>query len=149
MKAASLLVGLSLLSLFNAACGSAFSAVHPTFTPDSAPAPSTRTQMGYLEGQVTIGPLQPVERADAPTPTTPPEAYTSRSINILRADGATRVANVKINPDGTYRAELPPGTYVVNLAPAGLDRGNNLPATVTIESGETVRLDIDIDTGIR
>jgi hypothetical protein len=98
---------------------------------------------------VTIGPLVPVERVGVPTPTTPPEAYAARSIDVFQSDGSTLVANVKIGSDGTYRVELPPGKYVVKLAPTGIDRGFNLPRTVEVVSGQTLRLDIDIDTGIR
>jgi hypothetical protein len=31
----------------------------------------------------------------------------------------------------------------------GIDRSKNLPQTVTISAGQTIRLDISIDTGIR
>jgi len=121
----------------------------PTVMPISTSAPTPQPRTGTLEGRVTIGPLTPVERVGVPTPTTPPEAYAARSIDIFLSDGTTQVANVGIGPDGAYRVELAPGTYVVNLASTGIDRGVNLPQTVTIEGGHTLRLDIDIDTGIR
>lgn len=123
----------------------------PTRTPPpiasqtSAPAQST----GKLTGRVTIGPLRPVERIGEPTPTISPEVFAARSINVFAADGTTLVTNVKINPDGTYSVILPPGNYVVNIARTGIDRARNLPKPVTIVSGATVELDIDIDTGIR
>jgi hypothetical protein len=110
---------------------------------------NSNSQLGYLEGHVNIGPLVPVARADVPPPTVPPEVYASRSINIFRSDGATLVLNVKIGPDGNYRVGLAPGTYVVNLARSGIDRADELPQQISIESGKTVRLDISIDTGIR
>lgn len=34
---------------------------------------------GILQGTVTVGPLQPVEQVGVPTPTVPPEVYTSRN----------------------------------------------------------------------
>jgi hypothetical protein len=104
--------------------------------------------MGYLEGRVTIGPLRPTQRAGE-QPATPPEAYAARSINVFAADGATLVSTVKIRPDGTYRVALPPGPYVVDLARSGIDRAKGLPQTVSIVSGQTVRLDVHIDTGLR
>lgn len=122
------------LGLLLAACAS-------TATPE--------VPVGYLEGRVTIGPLQPVEQVGVPTPTVPPEVYAARSIDIFQADGTTLVTNVKINSDGTYHVALAPGTYVVDIAPTGIDRSKDLPKTIVIESGQTVRLDIDIDTGIR
>ncbi len=146
------IAGLSLIVIAStlAACGSSTTAnVAPTVTPTSAPAPTPQPQTGILEGQVTIGPLVPVERIGVPTPTTPPEAYAARSLDIFQPDGATLVVNVKIDSDGTYRVELPPGTYVVKLASTGIDRGVSLPQTVEIVSGQSLRLDFDIDTGIR
>ncbi len=120
-------------------------------TPTASPivAPTASGAVGYLAGRVTVGPLQPVERVGAPSPIPPPEVFTSRSINIFKADGATLVVNVKFNGDGTYRVALPPGVYVVALARTGIDRARELPVTITIENGKTVTLDISIDTGMR
>lgn len=117
----------------------------PSASPTAAPAQAT----GKLTGHVTIGPLRPVERIGEPTPTTSPEVFAARSINIFASDGTTLVTNVKINPDGTYAVVLPPGNYVVNIARTGIDRARNLPKAITIEPGKIVELDIDIDTGIR
>jgi hypothetical protein len=89
-----------------------------------------------------------VERIGEATPTIAPEVFAARSINIFAADGVTLVTDVKISPDGTYAVSLPPGNYVVNIAHGHRSCGN-LPKTVTIVSGATVELDIDIDTGIR
>ena len=105
--------------------------------------------MGQLEGNVSIGPLRPAERAGEPPPLPPPEAYALRSISIFKEDGATLVTSVKINPDGTYRVALPPGTYVVGIGRTGMDRARGLPKTIVIPAGQTVRLDISIDTGMR
>lgn len=121
----------------------------PSSTPAVPPTSPPSTQMGILTGRVTIGPLRPVERVGETPPPVPPEVYAARSINIFATDGATLVVNVKINPNGTYNVNLPPGVYVVNIARTGIDRGKNLPKTITVESGKTVQLDIDIDTGIR
>lgn len=114
-----------------------------------ASTPTLPTQTGYLQGKVSIGPLRPVERAGEPTPRIPPEVFTSRSIDIFQADGKTRVTNVRFNPDGTYRVELPPGVYVIALARIGIDRARDLPKRIEIKSGETTELDIEIDTGLR
>ncbi len=104
---------------------------------------------GSLSGHVTIGPLLPVQRVGEATPTTPPDAYAARQVIVYRADGKTAVTRLTPDKDGNYRVELAPGTYVVAMARAGIDRARDLPATVTIASGQTTRLDIDIDTGIR
>ncbi len=118
-------------------------------TATTMPSGATDSQVGYLEGHVTIGPLLPVQRVDQPTPVIPPAVYAARSINIYRSDGVTLVTNVKIGPDGNYRVALAPGTYVVALAKSGVDRAAGLPKSITIETGKTIQLDISIDTGIR
>ena len=123
----------------------------PEATAPVAPSAATPAGLGYLEGHAAIGPLQPVERAGQPSPTPAPAVCTARGLAIYGADGATEVARFALQPDCTYRVALPPGRYVVRLAgPApGVGGGRNLPATVTIASGQTTRLDLDIDTGIR
>jgi hypothetical protein len=103
---------------------------------------------GTLQGQVTIGPICPVERPDQPcTPT--PETYAARKVVILSPEGGSLIATVSLNQTGYYRVDLDPGTYVVDINRAGIDRSPDVPRTLTLASGETVTLDIDIDTGIR
>lgn len=104
---------------------------------------------GFVEGHVTVGPLQPVENTGAPSPTPAPAVYAKRALRVFAADGTTFVTEVRLQPTGTYRVALPPGIYVVDMAPVGMDAAANLPARVTIRSGESVRLDVAIDTGIR
>lgn len=114
------------------------------------PAQVSEGETGRLEGHVSIGPLRPVQRLDQPPPSVPPEAYASRPIVILASDGTTEVKRVKIDPDGTYRVSLPAGSYVVDIARTSrIERARPLPRPVTIVKGQTVRLDIDIDTGLR
>lgn len=133
----SLVAGVSLL----AACA----ALHAA----TSPAPSESGDVGYLEGQVTIGPLRPVERVGVPPPTPPPELCASLGLIVADADGVTEVARFSPRPDCSYRVALKPGGYVVRFAAGGLRRARNLPATVQIEGGKTTRLDVSIDTGIR
>jgi hypothetical protein len=107
---------------------------------------------GILKGKVTVGPLTPVERVPEPGETPSPipaEVFTSRSVDILKADGRTLVKHVPFQGDGTYQVELPPGTYVV-ASPAGqFEHARELPKTIVLKSGAVVVLDLDIDTGIR
>ncbi len=104
---------------------------------------------GFLEGHVNIGPLLPVQRVGEAAPTVPPEAYAARQIILYQADGKTVVTKLTPDKGGNYRVELAPGTYIVGMVRVGIDRARGLPATVTIASGQTTRLDIEIDTGIR
>lgn len=108
-----------------------------------------RNDTGVLEGKVTIGPLVPVTQEGQPQPTPRPEDYAVREIVILNGNGIGEVARVSIDPDGMYRIMLLPGLYQVDINHAGTDRVEGFPKSVTIVAGETTRLDIDIDTGIR
>lgn len=120
----------------------------PTRTAVILPTP-TESQNGILQGKVTVGPLTPVVRLDAPTPVPPPETYTTRGIYIFLEDGKTAVQKVMFLGDGTYRVELPPGRYYIDYVIAGKDRAKNLPKLVVVQKGKVTTLDIDIDTGIR
>ena len=64
-------------------------------------------------------------------------------------DVQTGAARFDLQPDCTYRIALSPGTYRVELQRQGIDSSKDLPRTVTIANGQTTRLDISIDTGIR
>lgn len=103
---------------------------------------------GRLEGAVTIGPLCPVEPC-TPTPDQVRAACASRKILVYAEDGRTLLRVLAINPEAGYATVLPAGTYVVDINRIGIDSSDDVPREVTIRPGETVRLDIAIDTGIR
>ena len=106
-------------------------------------------EFGTLEGQVTIGPLVPVVREGEAEPTPAPEVYAAREIVIYKGNGKTEVTRLEIDASGWYRGVLPVGTYVVDINHLGIDSAASLPLEITITAGGVVRLDIDIDTGIR
>ena len=106
-------------------------------------------ELGVLEGHVSIGPLMPVVREGEVEPTPAPEVYAARAVVIFLQDGKTQVARVKIDPSGDYRAELPVGTYVVDINHAGMDTAAGFPKEIDITHQGVTQVDIDIDTGIR
>jgi hypothetical protein len=106
-----------------------------------------------LQGAVTIGPLSPVERPGETAPV-PPEVFSSRHLIIYDETGKKLVREVYFTQigqgtTGYYTAQIAPGTYVIDLAPNGIDRADNLPVTITVVADETVTIDVNIDTGIR
>jgi hypothetical protein len=111
--------------------------------------PAPTAAVGHLEGRATIGPLQPVERVGVPPPTPSPAACTARGLIVYAADSGAEVVRFSFGPDCTYRAELAPGNYRVELDRRGIDISKNLPQNVTITNGQVTRLDVCIDTGIR
>ena len=106
-------------------------------------------ETGILEGQVTIGPLMPAVQVGVPEPTPAPEVYAAREIVIYKKNGTTEVTRLQIDATGWYRGELPVGTYVVDINRLGIDSADGLPKEITLTPNAVLRLDIDIDTGIR
>lgn len=109
--------------------------------------PSGNTGTGTVTGTISIGPLCLVEPCTVSNDRLV-AAYAARPITIS-TQGGTVVAAVIADPKSGYVVSLTPGTYVIDIRHEGIGGSRELPATVTIRSGETVRLDISIDTGIR
>jgi hypothetical protein len=119
--------------------------VYVTF--DSGLPAETGNKTGTLTGNVSIGPLCPVEPCTIPHDRLV-AAYAAHPITISTPDGIV-VTTVTADPESGYTVALKPGTYVVAIPKQGIGGSPELPATVTIRSGETVVLNISIDTGIR
>lgn len=103
---------------------------------------------GILKGKITIGPLCPVERVP-PDPNCQPKQETFDAWPIAVYSEDTKMSDLMPKLDGTYSIELKPGEYTVKLGKESRIGGSNLPADITIEAGQPVVLDVDIDTGIR
>ena len=111
-------------------------------------------QMGTLQGGVTIGPVFPgPERLDEHRPV-PPEVFAARKVMVYDETGKSLVQTVDIRQidqgaTGYYSVQLKPGSYLVDINHIGIDISGNVPKKITIKAGETVIIDLDIDTGIR
>jgi len=103
---------------------------------------------GTLEGYVTIGPIWPVERPGEQKPI-PPEVYEARKVMVYDKSGKRLVEEVSLTSEGYYSIKLKPGTYRVDINRIGIDSSSDVPKQIVIETGQTVVLNIDIDTGIR
>jgi hypothetical protein len=124
--------------------------VHPGI-PEGWPTPTpspNHQDTGILEGNVTIGPICPVERPGIPCPV-PCEAYQARKILIYDKSGTKLLQQVNIDCAGHYRVELKAGEYTVDVNHVGIGHVTNVPKKIEIKAGKTIELNIDIDTGIR
>ena len=113
----------------------------------------TAKDTGLLQGGVTIGPITPVE-IPGQNPPVPPETFSSRKVIVYDASGKNLVQEVSLNQigqtaNGYYGVQLTPGTYTVDFKPTGIGGSADLPRQITVSAGQTVILDINIDTGIR
>ena len=104
---------------------------------------------GTLRGHVTIGPIKPVVQPGDDPEDVPPEVYDARKIMVYDVSGKKLIAQVDIGHDGNYSVDLDAGTYLIDINNLGIDNSNEVPTTIELVSGESVTLDIDIDTGIR
>ncbi|MGD1120319.1 MAG: hypothetical protein ABR886_12710 [Dehalococcoidales bacterium] len=112
------------------------------------------TQTGLLQGGVTIGPITPVQ-TPGQVVIVPPEVFSSRKVLVYDASGAKLLQSVTINQigqtaNGYYSVELAPGTYTIDVTrTGGVGGSSDVPKKIQIVAGQTVTLDINIDTGIR
>jgi hypothetical protein len=103
---------------------------------------------GFLEGHAKIFPLGDANLADdgkvAPGSEAP---YPEYPLVVLTRDGKKEITRVTPDRNGNYRVELPPGDYILDVA--AHTRKRSKPRPFTVVSDQTVRVDMDIDTGIR
>jgi hypothetical protein len=104
---------------------------------------------GFVEGHLKIISLKEVELAQGNPPKFSAGNYADYPLIILSQDGKKEIASVTANGDGNHRVALPPGDYVLDVKgrrPGGV---RAKPHPFTVISNQTVRVDMDIDTGVR
>ena len=106
-------------------------------------------QPGFVEGHLKIVSPREVELAGGEAPTIGPEVYAEYPLIILGSDGKTEIARVSADGNGNYRAALPPGNYVLDVQGRAPGRVRAQPRRFEVVSGQTSRVDMDIDTGVR
>jgi len=102
-----------------------------------------------MEGHLKILSPKEVELADGDTPAVTSETYAEYPLIIVSRDRKKEIARVTANRNGNYRVELPPGDYVLDVQGRAPGHVRAKPQRFTVVSNQTVRIDMDIDTGIR
>jgi len=69
-------------------------------------------------------------------------------IIVLHTDDTTEAARTRADSLGSYRLALPPGAYVI-FTPRGIDSTIKRRNEARVTAGDTTRLDLLVDTGIR
>jgi hypothetical protein len=113
----------------------------------NAPLPFGGGMNGTLTGNVTIGPLCPVEPCQV-SPEHLEAVYAARTVTV-RSPAGDLLAEQHPDPWSGYTLSLRPGVYRVDIVPGGMHTNPDLPQPVTIRPGVTTRVNITIDTGIR
>jgi hypothetical protein len=104
---------------------------------------------GFVEGHLKIISGKEVELADGNAPAITAENYAQYPLIILSEGGKKEIARVTADRNGNYRAALPPGGYVLDVQGRARSHLRVKPKRFTIVSNQTVRVDTNIDTGVR
>jgi hypothetical protein len=110
---------------------------------------SDSAEPGFLEGHLKIATLRGVERDDASPSKRTAVDYAAYPLLILSKDGKTKIREVTADKEGHYRVSLPPGDYVLDAKGRAPKRVRAKPQRFTVISNQTVRVDFELDTGIR
>jgi hypothetical protein len=98
--------------------------------------------MGHVEGQVSFGPVSPVARPGIPN-YRPKRAQ----LDVLDANDKI-VAHTTSDDHGKFELDLAPGTYTIRPEP-GQGHVRFTSPHVIVRSGETTKIGIIYDSGIR
>ena len=111
---------------------------------------SDNAALGFLEGRLRILAYKDVELAEGNPPKFSGGDYAEYPLIVLSQDGKKQIARVTADENGNYRVAVPPGDYILDVEgrpPKGHVRAK--PQRFTVTSNQIVRVDMDIDTGIR
>jgi len=104
---------------------------------------------GFLEGHLQIVSVKEVEPAGSGPAKGKVENYAEYPLVILSKDGEKEIARLTADKDGNYRVALPPGDYVLDAKGRAPQRIRAKPKMFAVVSKQTVRVDFDLDPGIR
>jgi hypothetical protein len=112
----------------------------------------TSPTMGIVTGKVKFSPVKPGPvRPNEPEadPSVMQKIYAAHKVRILAEDGKKVIREVEINTQGTYKAELEPGIYFLQVFPPSMGKLQKQSQRVEVTAGKTTQADISIDTGMR
>jgi hypothetical protein len=126
----------------NLICACVFLLLAGSASIDAAP-------LGFVEGHLKIVSPKEVDLANGTPPGITTENYGEYPLIILSQDQKKEIARVTADPNGNYHVALPPGNYVLDVQ--GRVRGHlrARPQPFIVASNQTVRVDMEIDTGVR
>ena len=104
---------------------------------------------GFVEGHLKIISPKDVELADGNPPAITAKNYAQYPLIILSEGGRKEITRVTADENGNYRTALPPGDYVLDVQGRARGHARAKPQRFTVVSNQTVRVDMDVDTGIR
>jgi hypothetical protein len=107
-------------------------------------------EQGFLEGHLKIifgMAAQPSD--DMPRPEIAPESYAEYPLVVLSQENNKEIARLTADGQGNYRVPLPPGNYILDIQDRAAKRLRARPQPFTVVSNQSVRVDMNVSTGIR
>jgi hypothetical protein len=77
------------------------------------------------------------------------ENYAEHPLIVLSRDRNEEIARVTADQNGNYRVALAPGDYVLDVQDRRRRHVRASPQPFRVASNQTVRVDMNIDTGVR
>ena len=114
----------------------------------SGVAAAATEQPGFVQGHLEIISPTEVELADGNTPAIKAGNYAQYPLIIVSRD-QKQIARVTADANGNYRVALPPGDYVLDVQDRRHRHFRAKPQPFTVVSNQTVRVDMNNDTGVR
>jgi hypothetical protein len=104
---------------------------------------------GVLQGHLKIFSMETAKPADGSAQSVTRQTYQEYPLVVLSQNGNQQVAMITADAQGNFRANLAPGTYVLDIQNRVRKHARAKPVTFTVVSGQSVHVDIEMDTGIR
>ena len=82
-------------------------------------------------------------------PTVTVQTYAEYPLVILTEDKKKEVARFTADGKGNYHVAVPPGFYILDVQDRARKHVRAHPQPFTVVSNQTVRIDMDMDTGVR
>lgn len=109
---------------------------------------SAQQGTGTLQGNMTIGPICPVEQVGHPCNPTP-QMYAAHQVFVYNSSQTKLITTLTPDASGNFSATLPSGSYLVDVQHQGIGAVTGAPVMVAVVAGKTAHISINIDTGIR
>lgn len=102
----------------------------------------------YLDASYSVGPLCPVEPCDV-SEEKMKAVYGAWMLLIYKQGTDELVKQVPFEISGHSLVELAPGNYTIRVPDSKTGFSKDLPKDVTLTAGQTTKLSVHVDTGIR
>jgi hypothetical protein len=110
--------------------------------------PASPPDSGVVEGQARVVLSKGTEPTEETSPKKEQVPYADYPVVVLSKDKKTEVAQVTLDREGRFRVNLPAGDYVLDVKRQGRKRLRVTAHPFTVVAGQTVRVDVEIESAI-